>query len=108
MIAVADLALLDEALRRGVRVLWDPPPRFRGPSGALALVKEVPDAARELLRRAAAFRHQLEAWTTSGRVGVPLLVLPEAPSTATGHCISCAAPLEGGAGLAMPPLPSGG
>jgi hypothetical protein len=92
---VTDLALLAEGLRRGVRVVWDPP-RYRGPAAAMALFKEVPDAARELLRRAAVFREQIESWNSTGRIGVPLLVLPAAPAPRLGACVSCGASIERG------------
>ncbi len=42
-----------------------------------------------LVPRVAAFRRQIEDWATSGRVGVPVLVLPGAPEPRLGRCISC-------------------
>ena len=81
------LSLLSDALRLGVRVVWDPP-RFRGPSPALALAKSVPAIAREVLRRATIFR--IQAQTTSA---VPFLVLPEARYKPNG-CISCGVPIR--------------
>lgn len=47
----------------------------------------------ELARRVAAFRRQLEAWTPSGRPGVPLLTLPDAPTPLLRHCVSCGEPI---------------
>src|SRR6267143_1067782 len=41
-----------------------------------------------LLLRVAEFEAQLEAWG-SERVGIPLLVLPEAPPPVLGRCVSC-------------------
>jgi hypothetical protein len=83
------LPLVDEALRRGVRVLWDPP-RFRGPSPALALAKQAGDTAREVLRRAVIFRTQAE------EPGVILLLtIPGAPDS-PGGCISCGIPIPHG------------
>jgi hypothetical protein len=86
------VVVLVEAVRSGVRLVWDPP-RYRGPAIALAKVKQSPDAARQVLRRAAAFRTQLEAWRGSSRIGVPVLVLPEAPVPTIGQCISCGEPI---------------
>jgi hypothetical protein len=68
--------------------IWDPP-RFRGPADALAFLKETPDTAREVLRRAEVFRRQAEAWAAADRSGVPLLTLPEAPGPCVGACLSC-------------------
>jgi hypothetical protein len=45
----------------------------------------------EVARRLAAFTSQLEAWTTAGRLGAPLLVLPDAPVPRAGSCVSCGA-----------------
>jgi hypothetical protein len=77
----SDVALVTAALRRGVRVVWDPLPRYRGPSAALALAKQAPDTAREVLRRAAIFRAQAQTPST-----MPILMLPG--SHVTG-CLSC-------------------
>lgn len=41
----------------------------------------------ELLLRVGEFEAQLAAW--SGRVGIPLLVLLDAPPPAFGRCVSC-------------------
>ena len=93
----AELARIEEALRRGVRLVFDPPrPRFRGPVEALALVKETPKTARELLHRASAFRRQADEWSRTGRPGVPLLVLSGAPGSRAGACVSCGAPIPEG------------
>ncbi len=78
-----------EALRRGVHVVWNPP-RYRGPVSALALAKEVPDTAREVLRRAAIFREQAQHASVC-----PLLMLPGVEFEPDG-CISCSAPIRGG------------
>ncbi len=82
MTETPDVAPVVEALRRGVRVLWDPP-RYRGPAEALALAKGTPETAREVLRRAAIFRAQAQRASVC-----PLLVLPEA-TLQLGGCISC-------------------
>ncbi len=57
--------------------------------GVKPSVRETPPS-EELARRVAAFRAQIEAWAArSGRIGVPLLVLPGAPEPRLGRCISC-------------------
>lgn len=43
----------------------------------------------ELARLVAAFRGQLEDWGRSGRPGVPILMLPEAPAPQGDQCVSC-------------------
>ncbi len=89
MIETPDVGLVVEALRRGARVVWDPP-RFRGPSPALALAKKAAETAREVLHRAEIFRAQAQE-----RSPIPLLVLPDVAETPEG-CLSCGAPiLEG-------------
>jgi hypothetical protein len=45
--------------------------------------------------RVAAFRQQIALWLRSGRIAVPLLVLPDAPPPEIGRCVSC--------GLEIPP-----
>lgn len=95
MTETTGLALVERALRSGVRIVWDPP-RYRGPSEALALVKERPELARELLRRAGTFREQVDAWSRSGRIGAPVLVLPSAPEPGAGACVSCGTPVPAG------------
>lgn len=87
-----DLTLITEALRQGVRVVWDPP-RFRGPSSALSLAKEATGTAREILRRAAIFRAQAESFIREGRL-LPPLALPGAPNL-RDRCLSCGGDLEG-------------
>lgn len=58
------------------------------------LSREMPDSrfphasAAEVASCVAAFRAQLDAWVTSGRLGVPLLGLPGVPITA-GQCVGC-------------------
>ncbi len=56
----------------------------------------VPMGSPELARRVAAFRQQVEAWALSGRLGVPLLTLPDAPAPQLGHCVSCGEPIPEG------------
>ena len=43
----------------------------------------------QLTRRVTAFHQQVHEWVRSGRVGVPLLVLPDASIPQLGHCVSC-------------------
>ena len=50
--------------------------------------------AEGLRVRVAAFRQQIEAWIGSGRLGVPLLALADAPPPEPGRCVSCGAALE--------------
>jgi hypothetical protein len=53
-----------------------------------------PDPA-EVALRVAVFRQQLDAWTASSRLAVPLLGLPDVEVRA-GACISCGEPLAEG------------
>ncbi len=46
--------------------------------------------------RVVAFQSQLDSWLQSGRIAVPLLILPDAAPPAEGRCISCSALLEPG------------
>jgi hypothetical protein len=46
-----------------------------------------------ILTRAQAFRRQVDAWVATGRVGVPVLALPDTPPPQAGRCVSCAATL---------------
>lgn len=48
---------------------------------------------REVLRRAVLFRRQLEV-SASGPI-IPYLILPDAPSSSRGACISCGAAAQG-------------
>lgn len=80
------LAVLVEALQRGGKAVWDPPdrPRLAGvPTDLRERLLGDRETLREVLRRAAAFRTQLE-----GRTVTPVLVLPGRPLGDTG-CISC-------------------
>ncbi len=43
----------------------------------------------DLASRVAAFRRQMKEWASSGRLGVPVIVVPGAPEPQFGHCISC-------------------
>lgn len=52
--------------------------------------------AGEVARRVKALRRQLAEWVASGRPGVPLLVLPEAPAPTLGRCVSCGEPVTEG------------
>lgn len=82
----AGLATVRYALGRGLRVVWEPSPRFRGPAEVVAQAQEAPETAKEVLRRATVFRAQLRV---SGVI--PILVLPGAPAT-PGGCLSCGVP----------------
>ena len=58
------------------------------------LVEGLSIAPPEISRRAADFRGQVSAWVSSGRAGVPLLVLPDAPVPRLGRCVSCGEPIS--------------
>ena len=60
MTELVGVAILVDAVRAGVHVVWNPP-GFRGLAAALARAKGSPATAREVLRRATAFRTQLGA-----------------------------------------------
>lgn len=48
----------------------------------------------EVARRSAIFRRQVSEWTASGRLGIPLLTLPDAPEPRLGRCVSCGEPIS--------------
>lgn len=64
----------------------------RTPSSTSALSAPDPEVAR----RSAIFRRQVSEWTASGRLGVPLLTLPDAPTPQLGQCVSCGEPIPEG------------
>ena len=88
---VRGCAILEEALAKGGRVIFEPPdhPRLLVPRGMAAKLQDDLDTIREVLRRAILFREQAQTTST-----LPLLVLP-------GHqggegCLSCGTPVERG------------
>jgi hypothetical protein len=86
---VAGVVTLAHALAEGGRVVWEPAdkPRLRvAERWAEGLHREA-DEVREVLRRAAMFRHQLG--TSAGGPIIPYLALPDAPAPRLGACISC-------------------
>ncbi len=81
---VRGCALLEEALAKGGRVIFEPPghPRLLVPLGMGAKLREDVKTVREVLRRAVLFREQAQ------RPGpLPLLVLPG--YRGQGGCLSC-------------------
>ena len=60
----------------------------------LTCIRALEAAARA--HRVAAFRAQLADWAAAGRIGAPLLTLPDAPAPQLGHCVSCGAPITDG------------
>ncbi len=86
---------LSRALAAGGAVIWEPPdkPRLRvAPTFAESLRREA-DGVREVLRRAAVFKAQLDA--EAGGPVVPYFLLPGAPPPGLGACISCGAASRG-------------
>src|SRR3972149_1603005 len=94
--------VLVRVLEAGGEVIYDPArPRLRIPPALKPLGAEHREALRrlvlsqiktpsspldpELAHRVAAFRWQVEEWSRSGGVGVPLLALPEAPEPRLGR-----------------------
>jgi hypothetical protein len=55
-----------------------------------------PNGEVEVLRRAHAFRRQLDEWALSGRIGLPTLLLSSAPEACAGQCVSCGDPIASG------------
>ncbi len=51
---------------------------------------------KEVVRRTTIFREQIESWAKAGRVGVPTVTLPEAPTPAVGDCVACGSRLNHG------------
>jgi len=91
---VGAVALI-RALAEGGRVLWEAAekPRLRvSPIWADALRRAAPEV-RDVLRRAVAFRKQLES--AQGGPIIPYLLMPEAPAPRAGTCISCGAATHG-------------
>ena len=106
-------ALLTALRTRGVELTADGNALcYRGPKGSVTpelralLVEQKPALLRLLTpppavrdpalnHRVAAFQAQVERWATARLVGVPLLVLPEAPTPRIGACLSCGNAIEG-------------
>lgn len=80
---------LSRALVAGGQVIWEPGdrPRLLVPPFYAGAIRGELEEVRKILARAVVFRRQLDA--AQGRPNVPLLILPEAPATRTGACISC-------------------
>ena len=83
--------VLEDALAKGGKVVWDPPtkPQLFVPKGMVVLIQQDIATVKEVMRRAVAFRGQAQ---TPGPI--PLLILP-------GHqggegCLSCGTPVERG------------
>ncbi len=57
---------------------------------------ELDERTRLLLDRVGIFRDQLDAWRRAGRIGIPVLTLPDAPVLAAGRCLSCGEPVPAG------------
>ena len=76
--------VLEDALAKGGKVVWDPPtrPRLFVPKGMRGKLQQDIETIREVLRRAVLFREQAQ------RPGpLPLLVLPGYQGE--GGCLSC-------------------
>ena len=86
---------LSQALAAGGAVIWEPAdkPRLRVASTFAAALRREADGVREVLRRAAVFKAQLEA--AAGKPVVPYFLLPGAPPPRLGACISCGAVCQG-------------
>jgi hypothetical protein len=54
-------------------------------------MRGAPQTAKEILRRAVAFHHQIEDWTANGHDTVPILALPGLSDGTPGSCVSCGA-----------------
>src|SRR5437870_5814491 len=98
MVAVTALATFVRALAAGgVVKLETTPPSVRMAPQWLDLLRERPEQEgaelREVLRRAAVFRGQLEL-SGDGPI-IPYLILPDVPPPRLGACISCGIALQG-------------
>lgn len=91
---VGTLALA-RALADGGRVVWEPAdkPRLHVALGWAAALQRAAPEVRDVLRRAVAFRKQLES--ARGGPIIPYLLLPDAPAPREGACISCGADIHG-------------
>jgi hypothetical protein len=98
---VTAAALVAECRGRGIALTVAEPDGLRvrpasvTPPELLVEIRTHKPVLLQILRRAAVFREQAETWSTSGRPGVPLLVLPSAPEPQVNACISC--------GILIPP-----
>ena len=88
-------AVLEDALAKGGKVVWDPParPRLFVPKGMGAKIQEDLATVREVLRRATIFREQAAAFIREGGA-IPFLALPEHGQG--DGCFSCGALVERG------------
>lgn len=88
---------LAEAIRRGAAPVWDDPPYRptlkRVPLELVAPLREDPEGLREILRRAAIFRKQVQAFVRRGGA-IPLLTLPGHDWQGLGNCVSCGDPTD--------------
>lgn len=88
-------AVLEDALAKGGKVVWDPParPRLFVPKGMGAKIQKDLATVREVLRRATIFREQAAAFIREGQA-LPILALPE--QGGGQGCLSCGGPVERG------------
>jgi hypothetical protein len=92
---VGGVLTLSRALTDGGQVIWEPVdrPKLRVASAYTGALRRDAEEVREVLRRAVAFRRQVQR-SLGGPL--PLLVLPDAPEPRAGACISCGTPISGG------------
>jgi len=105
---VTAIDALCEILDAGGKVVPGPErPRLLAPPRMRPLVDAHREQLRALLdayghcdadvfRRAQAFKQQIDAWTTSGRWAVPVLVLSGSREPNVGRCISCGCAIKDG------------
>lgn len=88
------VAVLQQALARGGKVVWESPekPRLFAPPSLHEAIKADRETVKEILRRAAIFRHQAWDFIRQGRP-IPILALPE--HQGIEGCQSCGSPLHG-------------
>lgn len=87
--------VLEDALAKGGKVVWDPPtrPRLLVPKGMGAAIQQELATVREVLRRATIFHEQAAAFIRGGGA-IPFLALPEHGQG--DGCFSCGALVERG------------
>jgi hypothetical protein len=88
------VAVLQDALTRGGRVVWEPPdkPRLLAPPNLHEAIKADRETVKEVLRRAAIFRQQAIRFLRHGGL-FPILALPDRPEG--DGCTSCGITLNG-------------